>query len=248
MSEEPSERMRILQMIESGRISAEQGVLLLQSLAESEAGEEEALLPEEIPAPDSAMVGEGPVPPAEAFPAAAEPEVQAASQPPEAEVPVEGEVVNISSPTGLPDGVEKWKRWWVVPLWIGVGVTVVGAALMYAAQVSYGLGLWFLCAALPFALGVGLMVLAVHSRISPWLHLRVQQPPGQTPQRIALSFPLPIRPLIWFLHTFGRNIQELDRYSVDEILLAVGQTAGPENPIYIDVNDEDGTHVEIFIG
>ena len=259
MSDESSERMRILQMIESGRISTEQGILLLQSLAESEAAEaEESAAGEAAAAESAASLAQPPAAePApikiatlpEAAPPADEAPVSAAAGPAfEAEPPLEGEVIDVSRPAGLPAGAEKWKRFWVLPLGIGVGIAVLGAALMYSAQVSSGLGFWFLCASLPFALGVMLMALAIQSRVAPWLHLRVQQPPGESPQRIALSFPLPIRPLVWFLRTFGHNIPELREHSVDEILLAVGETTSSDNPIYIEANDEDGTHVEIYIG
>jgi len=37
--------------------------------------------------------------------------------------------------------------------------------------------------------------------------------------------------------------------AVDEMLLSLGRNATPENPFYINVNDEeDGEKVEIFIG
>ena len=92
-------RMRILQLIEDGQVSAAEGLKLLDALSADEAA-----------------------------PAAAEP------------------------PATNPD-LDYWRRWWIVPMWVGTGVLLVGALLMFAAYQTGGLGFWFLCAALPFAAG-----------------------------------------------------------------------------------------------
>jgi hypothetical protein len=149
----------------------------------------------------------------------------------------------------LPADANKWRQWWIIPLWVGVAITVSGGFLMYWAQQSAGIGLWFLCAGVPFLTGVAVMALAWASRSAPWLHLRVQQKPGEHPQRIAFSFPLPIRPTAWFLRNFGGRIPQLKDTSLDEVLLAVGESTSPESPIYIQVDEGDeGEKVEIFIG
>ena len=55
--------------------------------------------------------------------------------------------------------------------------------------------------------------------------------------------------MAWFLRTFGRYIPQLDQTSLDEIILAIGETTSPETPIYVQVDDdEDGDQVEIYIG
>jgi hypothetical protein len=166
--------------------------------------------------------------------------------------PVIGEVYSHpsgSERTELPPDIEKWRRWWVVPLWVGVGITVLGGSLMYAALQSGGIGFWFLCAGLPFTLGLVLIILAWQSRTSRWLHLRIQQRPGHSPERIALSFPLPIRLTAWFFRTFRDRIPGMQNTSIDEIVMALDQSANPESPLYISVNDEEaGENVQIFIG
>jgi len=263
-------RMQILEMIESGRISAEEGLGLLQALAGSDelvgaeelngapgwATEEESIdletstpLAEGIAAVDdipsdfpvdlgsTPQVGEPPRSPDAQFSSAAG---ASASEPaiPAGRLPGE-----------LPANALKWRRWWVIPLWIGAGVTVLGGVLMYWAMQASGMGFWFVCAGLPFALGVIILALAVQTRTSPWLHLRIQQAPGERPERIAFSFPILVRPMAWFLRTFGRFIPKLDRTSLDEVILAIGETTSPDNPIYIQVDDdEDGEKVEIYIG
>jgi hypothetical protein len=38
-----------------------------------------------------------------------------------------------AQPARLPPDAEKWRSWWVIPLWVGVGIIVVSVSLMYAA-------------------------------------------------------------------------------------------------------------------
>jgi hypothetical protein len=130
-----------------------------------------------------------------------------------------------------------------------VGITVFGGLFMYLAMRSSGIGFWFVCASTPFILGVLVIAAAWGSRNAPWLHLRVRQAPGEKPEKIAFSMPLPIRPAAWFLRTFGRWIPGLQEQSFDEIILAVGEKTSPDNPLYIVVDeDETGEKVEIYIG
>jgi hypothetical protein len=147
-----------------------------------------------------------------------------------------------------PDEIKKWKRWWVIPMWVGVGITVIGGALMYSAYVNNGFGFWFACAWFPFMLGVLFMALAWGSRTTPWLHVRIQQRPGQSPQKIAISFPLPIRLAGWGLRTFGHSIPNMEGMDLENVLVALNESAKDGTPFFVDVDDEDGERVQIFIG
>ena len=152
-------------------------------------------------------------------------------------------------PQPVMEDLEKWKKWWIIPFWIGAGITVFGAALMYWALSAWGIGLGFILAWIPFLIGVGILVLGWNSRTGPWLHLRIQQKPGEKPQRISISFPLPIRFFAWSLRTFGNLIPGLNATGVDEIILALGESARGETPLFIDVNEGDeGEQVKIYIG
>jgi len=149
----------------------------------------------------------------------------------------------------MPEDVEKWRRWWMLPIWAGATLTILAGALMYWAQQTYGLGFWFYCAWLPFLLGLGLIMIAWSSRTARWLHVRVQQAEGEWPRNIAISFPLPIRLTAWFFRLFGGRIPGLQGTSIDELILALDQTATPDNPLYVKVDEgEDGERVEVFIG
>jgi hypothetical protein len=246
MSEE-NERMHILEMIENGQINAEEGLQLLQALN----GHDNSLeLPSEA-ALDDKYTTALPLTEGRAYPVEADdtpdivPEIQALPQRADSNT-VTGETVQHHN---IPTYAQKWRRWWMIPLWIGVAITISGGVLMYFVLDSNGIGLWFILASVPFLIGVIVMALAWASRSAPWLHLRIQEKSGEGPERIALSLPLPIRPTAWFLRTFGHRIPKLEGTSLDEVILAVGKTTSPENPIYIHVDEgENGEKVEIFIG
>lgn len=242
-----SERTKILEMIESGTITAEQGLTLLNALSESGTQGEVELLPEEAFLEED-LTGE--LPPA--FP---DKEVSSFSP----ESPTEEEPTHFESPPDVlptrPDAPEvredirKWKRWWVVPLWVGAAVTVIGGLLMFWAYTASGFGFWFACAWFPFLLGVGILALAWGSRTAPWLHVRVQQAPGEKPQKIAISFPIPVHLTAWGLRTFGHHIPHMENTSLDEVILALKDVARDETPLFVDVDEgEDGERVQVFIG
>jgi hypothetical protein len=253
--DEASERMHILEMIENGQVTADEGLRLLAALQEQtepETGAEENIVPlaeNPVNAPAEAALGITGLP----FPdstssseagSVQETAVGASQAPPE---PVRPEVL----PDTPPEDLDRWRRYWMIPLWIGVGITVFGGLLMYWALESAGVGFWFICATIPFIVGILAMVVGAQSRTAHWLHLRVQQPPGERPQRIAISFPIPIGLTIWFFRTFRHRIPGMDSVpeNIDEILNALRDSTSSENPIYIRVDDdEDGDKVEIFIG
>jgi hypothetical protein len=267
-----SARLRVLEMIDEGTITAEEGLRLLQAFsAEDEtagtAGKadfpaETAEQPESTAAIQ--LPGGEPVPPphsaseitapASEFLAASDPDAELPatnlSEPPPPSVSQASvEVLPPPAPAALPAAALKWKRWWMLPFWVGVAITVFGGLFMYLAMRSYGISFWFVCASTPFILGVLVIIAAWGSRNAPWLHLRIRQAPGEKPEKIAFSMPLPIRLAAWFVRTFGRWIPGLQDQSYDELILAVGDKTSPDNPLYIVVDEEEtGEKVEIYIG
>jgi hypothetical protein len=142
----------------------------------------------------------------------------------------------------------KWQRWWMIPFWIGVVITIVGALLIFwgysAARFSWG----FWLAWIPFLLGLLSMVLAWQSQKGHWIHLRIRQKPGEKPGMIVISLPLPIGLAAWFIRTFGQFIPGLKDKHIDELLDAVRDSVSMDTPLYVNVDDKDGEHVEVFIG
>lgn len=230
------ERTYILEMIESGKITADEGLNLLKALSEES---ESQITIEAVPSP----------PIMESEPGVHAEATAATTSPGETEDdPLPGEVLKPLNAT-LPPDVDKWRRWWMIPMWVGVAITILGGLLMFWAQQTYGFGGWFLCAWLPFLLGLALIVLAWQSRTARWIHVRIHQSPNEWPQKIAISFPIPLRMTAWFFRVFGGKIPGLQDTSVDELIMALGDSTNPENPLYIEVeDDEDGERVEVFIG
>lgn len=288
MTIDESARMKILEMIEAGTISAEEGLRLLQALTEVsqdeatpqrsenrnnlrdkpflviepsskskiEASPLNETLSSEAPPADNGEVEftpqeslDEPLKDAEPF---------AESESPEGEVPADetafSENVSSASEGGafqpLPADVEKWQRWWMIPLWVGVGVTILAGLWMYSAFMGGGFSFWFLCAWVPLLLGVGLMALSYSSRRSRWLHLRIDQKPGEKPQHIAISMPLPLGLVSWFFKYFGHYVPNIPGdIQVEQILQAVTESTSPENPLYVEVDEgENGEKVKVYIG
>jgi uncharacterized membrane protein len=246
-----SERMRILEMIENGEISAEQGLQMLAALQQEEPRQsppaaERLQAVSELPAESAA-----PAEPASTGSVDAGVSTGATSPSPSDQTtrgePLKPEVI---SPEQRQD-FARWKDYWTIPLWIGVSITILGAALISWAVQSGKIGFWFYCALLPVMFGVLLIAIGSWSRTARWLHVRVQQPPGEKPQRIAISFPLPVTLAIWFFRVFRHRIPGMENVpqNIDELLVSVRDSTSPENPLYIRVDDdEDGEQVEIFIG
>lgn len=269
---EEERRMQILERIELGEISIEEGLRMIRDLrdetiskplkqAKAEfTGASEVKLPD---APQSSKVGaDEPIQPAIAgtpnsVPADSEPAahqqpgIQEGTEAEEQSETVEAEIFNHGSERSWPAEAEKWRRWWMIPLWIGVGIVVVASLLMLWAFQASGFGFWFICSSLVLAFGLVVLVLAAQSRTARWLHLRVRQRPGQRPQTIAISLPIPLRFTRWILRIFGGFVPDMSGASVDDILVALDaleQSTTPENPVFIEVDEGDGERVEIYIG
>lgn len=246
------ERMQILDMIESGAISAEDGVRLLNAIS-PEGDQHEP--PASLHAQSINLADDHHIEPEVSYPVdSASPDERMFEQDGKdfsaEQVAGQGEAINSTAThPALPQDARKWKNWWVIPFWVGVAIIISGGFLMYTSIENSGIGLSFLCAGIPFIIGVLLLWLGWQSRTAPWLHLRVQQRPGERPQRIAFSLPIPIRLTAWLARTFGSNVEQINDIQLDEMLLAVGETASPDNPIYIQVDEGDeGEKVEIYIG
>jgi hypothetical protein len=269
-----TERMRILEMIEGGTITPAEGLALLDALngaapslpetaPDEVASEDEDSLPPPAPV-ETAISGsewhsELPLPPVSGEPAAPVdgPAFQAPAHgaaafeqelPPEresGEPATRGEV--ISPPTIGPD-FSRWRRFWQIPLWVGVGVTIVSGILMFLAWQGSGFGFWFACSWLPFLLGVAVMALAWSTRNLPWLHIRIAQKPGERPQHITISLPLPLGVISWALRTFKHKIPGTGEVNLEEMVMALKHVS-PDAPFSVDVEEgKDGERVQIYIG
>lgn len=142
----------------------------------------------------------------------------------------------------------RWARFWIYPMMAGGVVLILGTlimALVYAADAARG---WLVCGWLPMILGLGVVLAALWSRKATWLHLRVSDGQGGR-QKVAFSFPLPLTLAAWGIRIAQPFVPQLQDTGVDELILALRESRKQNEPLFIDVQDEeDGERVQIYIG
>jgi hypothetical protein len=217
-----SERQQILKMIDEGKITAEEGLKLMQAI-----GDDEEF------ADDEGMAGP------------TEPGGEAASS--DAGDPFgRSESEKTESNAYFARKIDRFRHLWQLPLWIGVAVTIGAASWMYSALQNTGFGFWFYCSWLPFLLGVAVVALAFSSRTSRWIYVNVKQKPGERPQRIVITFPLSL--VSWLLQIFGNYIPAQQKGVTDDVMRAIFDSTKSDEPILVDVHDDDGEDVQVYIG
>ena len=136
-----------------------------------------------------------------------------------------------------------------IPLWIGIGSTVLSALGMYGVMRGPGMNFWFYFLMLPLFLGVAVIVAAVGSRRARWIFVDVHQKSGDWPERIFLGFPLPLKLAAWFLRTFGEKIPDLKKTNVDEIIQVIEAGFTGSEPLIVNAEDGDGgERVRVYVG
>lgn len=198
-------RQQILQMLQDGKLTAEEAQALLQALE----------------------------------PAAPTGEAQEA---------IEGEIVTPAEP---PD-MDRFRRFWQYPFFISLALLIgVGLGLRSMYQASEGrVTFWFVCVLLLFILTFILTMLAFMSRSAPWVHVRVKEKGGR---KIAISLPLPMGLAQWGINIARNFVPDVEQGNLDMaaefIRSARHGLQGPDKePFMINVADEDGDQVQVFIG
>lgn len=142
------------------------------------------------------------------------------------------------------------RRFAMIPLWLGVIVTVLSAWGIYSVQQNAGVNFWFFCLMIPLFLGVLLIALGAAGQNSKWLYVNVDRRNAQDwPKNITLAFPIPLGVTAWILRNFGHHMRGMKNTSVDEIIQILDATGKSGAPLIINANDsEDGEHVQVYIG
>jgi hypothetical protein len=146
----------------------------------------------------------------------------------------------------LPPAGAGWRRYWTYPLLAGGAILILGALIMglvYATAAARG---WLVCGWLPMILGFLLMLLGLWSQRARWLHLRISQD-GR--RKIAFSLPLPLGLAAWVLRLVQPFVPQLRETGVDDLIIALRDSATQDAPVYVQVQDKDDEeHIEIYIG
>ena len=159
-----------------------------------------------------------------------------------------------SSPAGTATEFENVRRramrFAMIPLWVGVLLTVASAWGMYSVQQAAGFNFWFFCLGLFLFLGIALMTLGAGGMGSRWIYVNVDRSKAQDwPKNITIALPLPLGLVSWFLKNFGSHIEGLNKTTVDEVITAIAMTRSVKEPLIVNVDDtEDGERVQVFIG
>lgn len=142
------------------------------------------------------------------------------------------------------------RRFAMIPLWIGVFITVLSAWGLYSIQERWGVNFWFILLLLPLLLGVLLVALGAGGPTSKWLYVNVDRRNAHDgPRNITLGFPLPLGLAAWILRNFGHHIRGMKSTNVDEIIQILDATGTSGAPLIINANDSDsGERVQVYIG
>jgi hypothetical protein len=145
---------------------------------------------------------------------------------------------------------ERARRFALVPLWVGIVITVLSAWAIYAIQQNAGTNFWFYCMTVPLLLGVLLITLGAGGRTSRWIYIDVDRrnaKPGDGPKHITLGFPVPLGFVAWIFENFGHNFSGMSKGRVEGIIQMMNATRDSNEPLMINVDDDDA-HVQLYIG
>lgn len=159
---------------------------------------------------------------------------------------VAGEVI---TPSKAPD-MERFRRFWQIPFFISLAL-LLGSGLwlrgLYrSSEGSITLG--FVCIWSVFIFAFVLTSLAFISRQSAWMHVRVKEKGGR---RIAISLPIPLRIANWAIGFARGFVKEESKLDLAAGFLAAAQDnfkTAAADPLMINVDDDDGDQVQIYIG
>jgi hypothetical protein len=220
------ERQRILQMISSGKITAEEGTRLLNALSGSPQ-------PDQPTPPDQPQIA-APIDRIEEEPAAQ----QEKAPTPEAEV--------IDPPPPIDAPMPNTQHWWQVPFWIGLAVLIAGAFIVAGAISSGAWCLVMVCGLPLLFLGVIGVIVAWFAHNGPWVHIRVKNDrPGE--HNVNISVPLDLG--VVAVRVAEPFVPQMRNTGIDDVIVSLKNNVQKDRPIVIDVNDdEDGEHVQVIVG
>ncbi len=138
---------------------------------------------------------------------------------------------------------------WVLPLFFGIILTIYSSSWLYQNYQEVGLRFKFWITWIPFLSGIFFIYLGWMLQRARWIHVNIRQPEGERPKRIFLAFPIPFQLIGLFLNLFkgklGNNAPGVD---LEELMVTIDQHIKTDEPLYVNVDDKDGTKVEVYIG
>ena len=162
---------------------------------------------------------------------------------------IESVEVQDAKPHTPPPDLSRFRRWWRIPLFIAAASAVIsgaGLVLMYQASDRIAL-LGFMCIWSVFIIALFTTVILLITRRSTWFYINVEEKDGS---HFTFGMPMPLGWVNWIVkgaRPFVPSKQAAHLETAGAFVSAMKDD--PEAmPIVIDVDDEDGDKVEIFIG
>lgn len=138
---------------------------------------------------------------------------------------------------------------WLVPLISGILLTIFSSTWLYENYFSSGLNIKFWLTWIPFFMGVFMMYLGWELQRARWIHVNIKQPKGKSPQRIVFAIPIPFQFMGFILKLFkGKMPATVSGIDIEELLGTLDHQLKKDEPLFVNVVDEDGTKVEVYIG
>lgn len=257
-------RIEVLRRVEAGELSPEEGsrlLLGLEQVAASGPAPDAGLLEDVQPwqpavKVQTVTVSDGaPAAAAIALPAPAAASAQAGqSAGPTDGTPESGwaqsqaqETTQAAAPGPQARRVSGWRGLWLLPLLLGLFLTLVSINWMYLGLATAGLSWGFWLSFFPFALGVLLMWAGWELNGARWLHVRIRQRPGAHPEKLDFSIPLPLGLTRWVVRKFGRFSPQVNGKDVSDFLDEIDRATAQDGAMHLFVDDPDGSEVEVWI-
>ncbi len=154
-----------------------------------------------------------------------------------------------STPNEAPPDMSRFRRFWQIPFFIAAGsllLSAFGLVLMYQSAGEVAL-IGFMCVWTIFVLALLATLIILLARKAPWLHIRIQEKDGR---RIAISLPLPIGLANGVFHIAKRFAPDGQAANLEmaAVLMEQMKNDPDREPIMINVDDEDGDRVQLYLG
>lgn len=217
-----SERLRILDRLQAGEITVDEAREMLRTLT-----------------------GDGPLP--ASFHPPPPPENPAAPEDLSEAIRLAEQPNPLAAAAPAPDFDRLRRRWrWFFTLSV-IGVAALGALLVSMTQTAAGQVTAALVCTWPLFVGcVGGALLAIWSRRAQWAQVRVEQQNGK---RLRLSLPVPVR-FVGGLVALVRMVvpPARRRWENAGTLLTDMRQSSNREPLLLDIHDDTGVHVQVFVG
>lgn len=149
----------------------------------------------------------------------------------------------------IPPGLARIRRLWAIPLFIAAGSLLLSGAgliLMYQATANVA-AFGFLCVWSIFIVAGLLLFALLMTRRGAWLYVHVEQRHGNA---INVGFPVPLRLFGWAAGVARPFVPARQSAQLDTAVTFVKalQDDPARQPIVVDVDDEDGDKVQVYLG